>query len=604
MTEALASRVAGLKLAGIVASLVLPMMVLSYFMVQSVRHDMSFTQREMLGMQLNRLAIPVILGAAANQVEDADFKKLQKQGTAIAAELGTRDTFDRALATLITSANDQRYAVAPLAKLMIDSATSSNIIFDPYAESYHLGAIVSQKAPSALADLVDLWTISSRARRDGEINRFEMTGMLMATGAWSESQLRVGESISASRAASPESELYKPMQDLIDEMDRHPAHLVNVLEDISSHDLTSQVIGQKDVTELAPHIVLDFKALWDFSSTRFENILSDRLYFLQTKFAAFLSIAAAACIIGVGSATFMFRSTLRKLDDVTQARSIADAARLDAETSAAEVQRINEEIVRLNSGLSRNIEMLRDAQDESVKKGRMAQLGQLTATVAHELRNPLGAVRTSVFLLERKVKGKGLGIEAQIDRINNGVTRCDTIISQLLDFARTKPIQPETLVFDDWLAKLIEEEAQEIPAAVAIECDLGLGNALVPFDPARMRRVLINLISNASEAVVGKGESAMKPGIKAPLIVISTRNTSRGVELSVVDNGPGIAAENIEKIFEPLFTTKNFGTGLGLPAVQKIMEQHGGGLEVRSNPGQGAEFTAWWPAQTQGVVAA
>ena len=281
-----------------------------------------------------------------------------------------------------------------------------------------------------------------------------------------------------------------------------------------------------------------------------------------------------------------------------------ETANVAATTFSAELGAMNDDITKLNVELAANMKMLTEAQNESVRKGRMAQLGQLTATVAHELRNPLGAVRTSVFLLERKVKGKGLGIEAQIDRINNGVTRCDTIISQLLDFARTKPIQPEALAFDEWLAKLIGEEAQEMPAAVAIECDLGLGNALVPFDPARMRRVLINLISNASEAVVGKGENAMKPGIKAPLIVISTRNTSRGIELSVVDNGPGIAAENIEKIFEPLFTTKNFGTGLGLPAVQKIMEQHGGGLDVRSSPGQGAEFTAWWPVQTQGVVAA
>jgi signal transduction histidine kinase len=78
---------------------------------------------------------------------------------------------------------------------------------------------------------------------------------------------------------------------------------------------------------------------------------------------------------------------------------------------------------------------LKEAQDELVKKGRMEQLGQLTATVAHELRNPLGAVRTSAFLLERKIKGKGLDVEAQIERINKGIVRCDNIITQLLDFS-------------------------------------------------------------------------------------------------------------------------------------------------------------------------
>jgi signal transduction histidine kinase len=97
--------------------------------------------------------------------------------------------------------------------------------------------------------------------------------------------------------------------------------------------------------------------------------------------------------------------------------------------------------------------------------------------------------------------------------------------------------------------------------------------------------------------MVGKGDDASKFACASPTIVVATQLTPRGVEISVTDNGPGIAEENIEKILEPLFTTKNFGTGLGLPAVQKIMEQHGGGLDVMSKPGEGARFTAWMPLQ-------
>jgi signal transduction histidine kinase len=94
----------------------------------------------------------------------------------------------------------------------------------------------------------------------------------------------------------------------------------------------------------------------------------------------------------------------------------------------------------------------------------MEQLGQLTATVAHEIRNPLGAVRTSAFLLERKIRGKGLGVEAQIERINKGVTRCDNIITQLLDYSRTKQLTCRAENLDDWLAAAVEEEAQRLPA--------------------------------------------------------------------------------------------------------------------------------------------
>jgi signal transduction histidine kinase len=175
------------------------------------------------------------------------------------------------------------------------------------------------------------------------------------------------------------------------------------------------------------------------------------------------------------------------------------------------------------------------------------------------------------------------------------VTRCDDIISQLLDFARTKSLQSELLAFDDWLSRLIEEEAQRLPEVVAIECHLGLGEEKVTFDPARMSRVLINLLSNASEALVGKGDDLAKFAATSPRIVITSKRTMRGIEISVADNGLGISEENLKKIFEPLFTTKSFGTGLGLPAVEKILEQHGGGLEVSSTQGNGAVFTAWFP---------
>jgi PAS domain S-box-containing protein len=264
-------------------------------------------------------------------------------------------------------------------------------------------------------------------------------------------------------------------------------------------------------------------------------------------------------------------------------------------TKIADLQTVNDQVTRLNAELSDNIQKLKDTQDEMVKAGRMAQLGQLTATVAHELRNPLAAVRTSAFVLDRKVKGKGLGVEQQLLRIDNGVVRCDNIISQLLDFARTRPAQYKQHEFDTWIAKIIEEEAAKLPASVHIECVLGLGGLVVAFDPDRLSRCVINLISNASEALVGKGDSTIEPSVGLPLIKIETKRSGRGVEFSVADNGPGISEENLKKIKEPLFTTKSYGTGLGLPAVEKILEQHNGGLETTSRLGEGACFTAWFP---------
>ena len=119
-----------------------------------------------------------------------------------------------------------------------------------------------------------------------------------------------------------------------------------------------------------------------------------------------------------------------------------------------------------------------------------------------------------------------------------------------------------------------------------------------------MSRVIVNLLSNASEAMVGKGDDPARFACATPTVSITTRPAARGVEISVTDNGPGMGAEVKARILEPLFTTKSFGTGLGLPASNKILQDHHGGLDIRSEPGMGATFTAWFPtAQPESAAA-
>lgn len=270
-------------------------------------------------------------------------------------------------------------------------------------------------------------------------------------------------------------------------------------------------------------------------------------------------------------------------------------ARVEARTT--ELQTAHEEVHQLNVDLAKSILELREAQDQIIKKGKLAQLGQLTATVAHEIRNPLGAIKTSAQLVERKIKDKNLGLEKALDRINNGIRRCDHIITELLDFARTKALARKSQSFDAWVDSIVTEELRNIPSAVTIERTLTLGDKQIEFDADRMRRVLVKLLSNASEALMGKtpGQTVELPS--APKIEVITRIKGPHIELLVKDNGPGISEENMKRILEPLFTTKSFGVGLGLPAVEKVLEQHGGGLRIESALGQGATFTAWFPLE-------
>jgi signal transduction histidine kinase len=271
---------------------------------------------------------------------------------------------------------------------------------------------------------------------------------------------------------------------------------------------------------------------------------------------------------------------------------------------AIQLQAMNEEVTKLNVDLADRMRQLREARDDIVRRGRLAQLGQLTATVAHEIRNPLGSVRTSAYLLARKIKGKGLAVEPQLERINNGVARCDAIITDLLEFSRTETLQCETRDLDSWLAGTVEEESARLPSSIEVECHLGLDGEEVAFDPSRLARVIVNLLNNASGALLGRGDTLARHAGLVPRIVIATRASTRGIEIAVTDNGPGMDAETLQKVFEPLFTTKNFGTGLGLPAAQKIAEQHGGGVEVTSKPGEGTSVIVWLPGSHAATLAA
>jgi len=234
---------------------------------------------------------------------------------------------------------------------------------------------------------------------------------------------------------------------------------------------------------------------------------------------------------------------------------------------------------------------LEEAQRELVRKERLATLGQLIATVSHELRNPLGTVRGSVFIISQRLLGKDLGVERALDRAERNIVRCDRIIEDLLDYTRTSELELQPVNLDRWLEIALEEYL--FPANINVHVALeGKTEALI--EPERLRRCLINLLNNACDA--------LKDRETRELWVHSVRTDQR-IEIGVRDSGCGIPEENLEKIFEPLFSTKSFGVGLGLPTVHQVMEQHGGGLEIESREGEGTTAVLWLPLEVEGAVA-
>jgi signal transduction histidine kinase len=207
-------------------------------------------------------------------------------------------------------------------------------------------------------------------------------------------------------------------------------------------------------------------------------------------------------------------------------------------------------------------------------------------------------------MVERKIADKGLGLEGHMQRINNSVNRCDTIISQLLDFSRTKEVNSSPILLDDWVAKTVREEASRLQENILIECALGLDNETVFIDPARMQRAIVNLLNNASEALLGQHDNALAGTQLHYHIWVSTKRVGDYAVIRIADNGPGIAAEYIQKIREPLFTTKSFGTGLGIPAVEQVVNQHSGRLDISSDIGKGAVFSIYLPLPRRSTNAA
>lgn len=230
---------------------------------------------------------------------------------------------------------------------------------------------------------------------------------------------------------------------------------------------------------------------------------------------------------------------------------------------------------------------LRDAHDEILKSERLAAVGRLTATVSHELRNPLGTIQASFDAIRMKLEKSGQAAPDTMARIDRSIARCTRIIDELLDFSRTRALSNSDVNIDEWCREIVREIVPPDGAALAMDLDADID---ISMDRDRMQQVVENLIQNAWQAAMD-----YRPADAA--VSLKTRVNGEGVEIRVTDNGPGVPPDLREKIFEPLFSTKVYGVGLGLPLVKQIVELHGGRIALadRSDGSEGAEFIVTLP---------
>jgi signal transduction histidine kinase len=601
MVKIINARTAGYRLAWIVAVLLIPIIYLGINIGTSLRADYTNIQSEIAGSDYINLLSPILLDAAVQDIKPNTKKLFERDSATYSAKLGLTKENER-LSQLISAPNfDHDIAINQILKLHSRVGIASRIAYTSDPESYHLGVLITEDVPEAIADFDRLKDVVLNAST--EVKNHDANQMILALGSLTSSMKRIQGSLESTVDVGTDRASYDELLNLSTSIKTEINHMaeIGMAMGPSSADGAADFVKTAlihKISNVNQRWMADFRFMSEKLRQKFDVLAQLRAGEIQSRTLSTLLMSIATVFLGLGSAIAMYRSTLRHLDQVEASKSVAENARIEAEQMSKQVSKINDDMVRVNGELATNMQLLKDAQDALVKKGRMEQMGQLTATIAHELRNPLGAVRTSAFLIERKIKGKELGIEPQITRINNGVTRCDNIITQLLDFSRSKKLSCRSENLDIWLEKVISEEASQLPASVAIDCLLGMKGIEVPFDPSRLQRAIINLVSNASEAMVGNGEDASRFTTATPCITITTKIDVGFAVIAIRDNGVGILPENLEKIREPLFTTKSFGTGLGLPAVDQIVVQHGGVLEISSDPGKGATFTIKLPLQS------
>jgi Amt family ammonium transporter len=326
-------------------------------------------------------------------------------------------------------------------------------------------------------------------------------------------------------------------------------------------------------------------------ASRDPRVNLDLISFLDVKSFAVVPLLSRDKVLGGIAADNLISQNLITEKKLQSLMIFANQAALALENAL-----MYEELKTFSSQLEERVRKasarLEETQRQLFQSEKLAALGKLSAGIAHEIRNPLTSIKILIHSLIDEMatdasREKDMTvIEAEIERVNK-------IIRQFLDFARPRPPSLEPMdvrtVLEETLALLVYEmEAQGVSLERIYASDL----PPVPMDREQMKQVFLNLLLNAVQAMEPGGE------LKVYTVLRPYRPGARNgswLEIGIRDTGPGMSEEIRNKIFEPFFSTKEEGIGLGLPIAQRIVEEHGGEIRVESSPGKGTTFIITLP---------
>ncbi len=237
------------------------------------------------------------------------------------------------------------------------------------------------------------------------------------------------------------------------------------------------------------------------------------------------------------------------------------------------------ELAALNRDLQNSFEQIKRAD-------RLSAIGQLSASLAHEIRNPLASIDGATNLIESEQTPQEMR-RASLGIIRKEVQRLNRLLTNLLDFARPRKPEFQSVHADRLLETtiaLVNHSAHQ--KGITLRKDVPADVPQFECDPEQIKQVILNLTINAVQAMAGPGE-----------IILAAQRYDSSVRISVKDRGPGVKDEDMDKIFNPFYTTKDGGTGLGLSVVYQIVHQHGGDVAATRNPEGGMTFTLTLPTE-------
>jgi signal transduction histidine kinase len=266
-----------------------------------------------------------------------------------------------------------------------------------------------------------------------------------------------------------------------------------------------------------------------------------------------------------------------------------------------------EKLWNLNESLERMVEArtkeLMEAQEELVRREKLTMLGIVAGNVGNELRNPLGVMSNAVFFLESQLTEADESVREHLEIITKEIDGTKRVLADFVDFFRTRAPRMKKMSVEELIHQSLAEYT--MPENITVSVQLPETLPAIKIDPSQMRQVFRNLVTNAVQTMPEGGALRVAACRNdTPVAGVQTgtpQEPAYFVEISIADSGPGISPENMIKVFQPLFTTKSRGIGLGLSICKNLVEANGGRIAVSSEPGTGSVFTIRLPIEKRGT---